>query len=416
MVTRIGIVLTQKLGYTGSGTFTLNLAFGLRECGNEVRILAANNFDDPLLQAGFDVHYVPFDNEVVPMFPIPGMSDVMPYRSTIFANMYEAQVAAYLEYWAHHLRRFADKSIDVLHVNHWWLVAAQAIAIDIVPVAVTLHGTDLEQWRKCPHLVLSSGLHNIMPNAFHTVSDAVKCQAQKVGVLKANEAVFVPPPVREDLFYHQKKASDPLYLGSIFVGKLSERKGLVELLEAFSLIHLSFPEATLRIVGAAPGKSRWHDLAQRLGIDGRVTFTGFLAQEVLALEYRHSQVFVMPSWNEGYCLVAVEAAMCGCRIVMPQYGGADTVLRSTLPNENLFFFQKLAGNSQRHRRDYVSNLAIAWSSAIQATMEKGPLDQVDSSAFPTRRRIAELMVERVYSRANDSYNHRHRHCSPKVVD
>lgn len=58
-------------------------------------------------------------------------------------------------------------------------------------------------------------------------------------------------------------------------------------------------------------------------IDGaeNIQVKGFVSDEELALLYNKAKVFALPSLNEGVGLVALEAAVCGCNIVITNLGG-----------------------------------------------------------------------------------------------
>jgi len=55
-------------------------------------------------------------------FPVPGMSDVMPYPSTRFSSMTCDQLAAYENEWRDHLSGvIATVRPDIIHSHHVWL-------------------------------------------------------------------------------------------------------------------------------------------------------------------------------------------------------------------------------------------------------------------------------------------------------
>jgi len=103
---RVGIVLGQKLGCTGSGTYCISLAKGLQEIGHDVRVLAAESCSESYNDYGLKVSIVPFGEARGAKqcdFPIPGMSNVMPYESSIFSQLTSPQIQAYLRHWREHI-------------------------------------------------------------------------------------------------------------------------------------------------------------------------------------------------------------------------------------------------------------------------------------------------------------------------
>lgn len=64
------------------------------------------------------------------------------------------------------------------------------------------------------------------------------------------------------------------------------------------------------------------------GLDGRVTFAGELSEDALRQEYDRADVFVLPSFHEGYGMVVAEALAHGLPVVATDTGGTAQLLAS----------------------------------------------------------------------------------------
>jgi phosphatidyl-myo-inositol dimannoside synthase len=84
-------------------------------------------------------------------------------------------------------------------------------------------------------------------------------------------------------------------------------KGHDELLEAWPSVRAQIPDAQLVFAGEGDDAPRLQAKAASLQIDNSVRFTGFVADHVLASLYRRAAVFAMPSRDEGFGLVYLEA-------------------------------------------------------------------------------------------------------------
>lgn len=108
----------------------------------------------------------------------------------------------------------------------------------------------------------------------------------------------------------------------LFVGRLVEKKGLRHLIDAMPMILEARPTAYLTIAGFGPEEAERRAQVVRLGLQDKVRFLGALSQADLPAHYRNAAVFVAPfieaasGDREGLGLVAVEAAGCGCPVVV----------------------------------------------------------------------------------------------------
>ncbi len=95
----------------------------------------------------------------------------------------------------------------------------------------------------------------------------------------------------------------------IYVGKLIETKGVVQLIEAFTRFRANHPDWSLAVFGDGPLRDRFQDVAG-------VTVNGFAQPPEVAAAMRSARFLVLPSWGDHWPLVANEAALCGCGLLL----------------------------------------------------------------------------------------------------
>ena len=101
----------------------------------------------------------------------------------------------------------------------------------------------------------------------------------------------------------------------LFVGRFYRRKRVDVLLRAAALLRRRVPHLAVRIVGNGPCHARWRALARKLGLEGTVAWLGDVSRADLAREYAAASAFCLPSVQEGFGIVLLEAMAAGKPIV-----------------------------------------------------------------------------------------------------
>jgi glycosyltransferase involved in cell wall biosynthesis len=102
----------------------------------------------------------------------------------------------------------------------------------------------------------------------------------------------------------------------IYVGRLSQEKGLVGLLKGFALASRADPEAMLVLVGDGAQRPELENLARDLSLGEQIRFTGRIDVSQVPFWLRAADVFALTSPNEGFPCALVEAMSAGLASVV----------------------------------------------------------------------------------------------------
>ncbi len=159
-----------------------------------------------------------------------------------------------------------------------------------------------------------------------------KYQMEKCGAL--DKSVYIPNGIdavtrsASTSFLDGHGITPGSYL--LAVGRLTPEKGLEYLVEAANRL----PQVgQVVIAGASDHDSTYRDLLERLDTGKKVIFTGFTAGEDLRQLYSHARALVLPSVNEGFPMVMLEAMAYGLPIVCSDIPGTRQV---ELPEQDYF--------------------------------------------------------------------------------
>jgi len=322
---RVLHLLSQRPSLTGSGITLDAVVRHASSAGWEQRVVVGVSRDDAGATVdGLDsnhIHPLYFGTERLP-YPVPGMSDVMPYPSTVFWAMTDREIETYRFEWRLHLQPVIDDfQPDVIHSHHVWLMSSMLKDLTPdTPVVTQCHATGLRQ------MVLVPGLRNEVcvgcarNDAFVVLHRRHAAELARALEVPDKRIHLVGAGYRDDLF-HARRRDLERSPALLYIGKYSAAKGLPWLLDAFERLARKYPNLQLHIAGDGSGDEAEALRRRMTAMAPRVVLHGQLRQGKLADLMRRSTVCVLPSFYEGLPLVLVEAMACGCRLVATDLSG-----------------------------------------------------------------------------------------------
>jgi len=107
----------------------------------------------------------------------------------------------------------------------------------------------------------------------------------------------------------------------LFTGQIIKRKGIDYLLRALPMVVKSHSDAICLFVGDGSHKTQAEALAKQLEIEAHVQFTGTVSVSDLAMAYKSSDVYVLPSLSEGLPTSLMEALIFSKPVVATNIEG-----------------------------------------------------------------------------------------------
>lgn len=228
---------------------------------------------------------------------------------------------------------------DCIHAH--WIFPQGFIAVLLkiflgIPVVVTAHGADVFGLKGCVFSAIKRFTLN-RANSVTAVSNALVDALDKM-VSSREKLQVIPMGVDAQLFspknkvdrFREKFSIQDLFL--LYVGRLTEKKGVSYLIDAMSILLQNVPAAKLLIAGSGELDQMLRAHVVKQGLSEQIFFIGGLANSDLPALYASADVFVAPSIEakngdtEGFGLTLVEASMSGCLVIASSVGGIGDIV------------------------------------------------------------------------------------------
>lgn len=219
----------------------------------------------------------------------------------------------------------AGARFDVVHSPHPLLIpsrsAAQVVTIHDLDFLDHPAHADAEVRRDYPELARRHARRadRVVVPSRHTASEV----EQRLGV----------PAGRIDVCPNGAPAWPPRPHGPadghiLFVGALAPRKNVGGLLDAYADLLGRRPDLPPLVLAGPPGPEAdaWRDRIGRPPLAGRVQRAGYLDRAALKRCYEAARMLVLPSFNEGFGLPALEAMALGVPVVASNRGALPEVV------------------------------------------------------------------------------------------
>jgi glycosyltransferase involved in cell wall biosynthesis len=201
---------------------------------------------------------------------------------------------------------------DIVHIHN----AGPALFTPVLrlfgkKVVLTYHSSnhEHEKWNAMERKVLKIS-ETIALKYAHEIIFVSRFQMEKYPPRIRQKSICIPngiePPVFSDSSERLKAWGLENRKYILSVGRITPEKGFDVLIKAFAAI--ASPDFKLVIAGGTETETHYYRRLTQLAADhAEIIFTGFVYGKALQELYTHAQMFVMPSYQEGFPLVLLEA-------------------------------------------------------------------------------------------------------------
>lgn len=369
-------IIAQKPFSTGSGVYLTGLIDALDELGHDQYLICGidaeeeNTFQSNTLKMTDPVIY----RKDVPFYTL-GMSDVMPYKNTLYKDLTEEMTGQFLEVF----RKKIEKALeifkpDLILCEHLYMTTAlTAEILDEIkgdrPFLIGIcHGSDLRQYKSNEKMrqFIFRGI-NKLDRVISTHMEQESEIIEMFGVSK--DKILVCGSGFNDKIFNSndrvKIEDTPLKI--VYTGKLTQSKGVMELLDSMKLLENDF-DLNLTLIGSSSSDEEMGIIDEKIkSLNMPIVKTGILKQEEIAGIYMDSHIFILPSYYEGMPLTVPESLSSGLRVVVTKLPGFEDWLALFKDSVSFIELPEMEGidtPTEKGRYDFINSIALALKEQI----------------------------------------------------
>lgn len=333
-------ITAQKPGSTGSGVYLTEVVKALKEQGHVQAVMAGVTREDKVfLPEDVKLYPVYFESEELP-FPVVGMSDEMPYKSTRYRDMTETMTECFKKAFLRVLDEAVSKEEpDLILCHHlYYLTALVRERYPEKKVYGFCHNTDLRQMENIPFQ--REFIRKEIPklDRIFALQKMQKEAVRKTYPVTGDSIKIIGTGYNNHIFFStgEKASSNDQIKRMIFAGKITQKKGVKSFLRALNLLKYDKEHLKITLAGGAGNEKEYKEITKLAKqCKYKVEFAGCVSQSRLAELYNESDIFVLPSMFEGLPLTVIESLACGDSVVMTELPGVKEWLDETVPGADI---------------------------------------------------------------------------------
>ncbi len=252
---------------------------------------------------------------------------------------------------------FMDKSMDIYHVPQNGIGLPEKKQC---PFVITLHDvipykmpeTVGQQYlkifkEKLPNIIsMCDGIITVSEYSKQDIANAFNFPKEKIYVTYlASEDIYKPyNKTLSKLIIEKNYSISGDYI--LYIGGFSPRKNILGLLESFSILFPKLKKDMKLVIAGSKGKSydMYKKRAQALHIEDKVIFPGFISMDHIPFMYNACELFVYPSFYEGFGLPPIEAMACGVPVITSNVTSIPEIVKDSTLLVNPYDLVELSEN------------------------------------------------------------------------
>lgn len=202
-----------------------------------------------------------------------------------------------------------------------------------------------------------------------------------VSSISTNKSIYILYNGASTQKFHLSVKKDENEIKILFMGRLGDRKGVYDLLEAFSLLIEKVPCAIL-LLGGDGEIDKVNKIISQMNLSERIKVLGWVAGNDKIKLYEKADIYTLPSYNEGLPVSILEAMASGLPVVSTPVGG---ISEAVIEGVNGYLVQPGDVESL-----YKRLMSLCQSAELRTSMGKESRELIEEK-FDIQKLVSQLM-------------------------
>ena len=234
-----------------------------------------------------------------------------------------------ISYFWNAIKLAKKPEVKLIHA-HWWiptgLVATIVSRMFGKPLVITTHGTDIRILKPSGISYLLGSFVFQRVSHVTVVSNYLKKKLLSVIPITPTKITVRPMPVNVEQFGPSARKDEKESKTILCVARYTKQKRLDTLIDALGLLKSEDIEVNLILIGEGEEEGSLKKQIEEKNLTSQVTFLPLMPQGELNRYYQKSDIVVLPSVDEGFGLVLVEAQLCRIPVIGADSGGIPDII------------------------------------------------------------------------------------------
>ncbi len=256
-------------------------------------------------------------------------------------------------------KELRKKKYSLIHAH--WSFPSGIIAVILgkifnTPVITTVHGGDIYSFK---NIYIKGILKYVFKYSAMVNAVSLPVREEIIKIYPHSDVFVKSMGVDRRIFFPIRNAKERLNLEGykniiLFVGRLSEKKGVEYLIEAGAILNNRIADFKILIIGAGNLESKIKAMVVKKKLGQVVSLLGTVENKKLPYYYSAADVVVLPfvsgtGGKEGLPVIIMESLLCGKRVITTPVGG-------TIELKNLKSLTFVEEKNPEHLADSIQNV------------------------------------------------------------